>query len=115
MADLFPGPDKTTTAVGGNQDLNQRTGYLFNYNFNIQQQTPARTAFEAGYMGNTGQKQYGSVLLNQPRLPVNKDNPGVLPDTDSLSDPGSGIQPEHELSVEQLQRRLPEVRAASVA
>jgi len=31
--------------------------------------------FEVGFMGNTGQKQYGSVLLNQPRLPQNKDNP----------------------------------------
>jgi hypothetical protein len=75
VADLFPGPEKTTTAVGGNQDLNQRTGYLLNYNLNVQQQLRPGLLFEAGYMGNTGQKQYGSVLMNQPRLPVNKVTP----------------------------------------
>jgi hypothetical protein len=75
MADLFPGPEKSTTGVSSNQDLNQRTGYLYNYNLNIQHQVRPGLLLETGYMGNTGQKQYGSVLLNQPRLPQNKDNP----------------------------------------
>src|SRR5262249_55157813 len=58
-----------------NQDLNQRTGYLYNYNLNIQRQLRPSLLLEAGYMGNTGQKQYGSVLLNQPRLPSDPNNP----------------------------------------
>ena len=40
----FPGREKSTTAVSSNQDLNQRTGYLYNYNLNIQQPAPSRTA-----------------------------------------------------------------------
>ncbi|MCZ2152117.1 MAG: TonB-dependent receptor [Bryobacterales bacterium] len=75
MSDLFPGPEKSTTGVSSNQDLMQRTGYLYNYNLNIQHQIRPGLLIESGYMGNTGQKQYGSVLLNQPRLPLNKDNP----------------------------------------
>ncbi|MFN7921362.1 MAG: TonB-dependent receptor [Bryobacteraceae bacterium] len=75
MSDLFPGPEKSTTGVSSNQDLNQRTGYLYNYNLNVQHQLRPGLLFEAGYMGNTAQKQYGSILVNQPRLPVNKDNP----------------------------------------
>jgi hypothetical protein len=75
MSDLFPGPETSTTGVSSNQDLNQRTGYLYNYNLNIQQQIRPGLLLETGYMGNTGQKQYGSVLLNQPRLPVDKVNP----------------------------------------
>lgn len=75
MADLFPGPEKSTTGVSSNQDLKQRTGYLYNYNFNIQNQIRPGLILEAGYMGNTGQKQYGSVLVNQPRLPSNPTNP----------------------------------------
>ena len=69
MSDLFPGPDKSTTGVSSNQDLNQRTGYLYNYNLNIQHQVRPGLLLETGFMGNTGQKQYGSVLLNQPTLP----------------------------------------------
>lgn len=75
MSDLFPGPERSTTGVSSNQDLQQRTGYLYSYNLNIQQQIKPGLLVEAGFMGNTGQKQYGSVLLNQPRLPQNKDNP----------------------------------------
>jgi hypothetical protein len=75
VADLFPGPEKTTTAVGGNQDLNQRTGYFYNYNLNIQHQLRPGLLVEASYLGNTAQKQYGPVLVNQPRLPVNKITP----------------------------------------
>jgi hypothetical protein len=75
MSDLFPGPETSTTGVSSNQDLNQRTGYLYNYNLNIQHQIRPGLLVETGYMGNTGQKQYGSVLVNQPRLPVDKVNP----------------------------------------
>ena len=31
--------------------------------------------FESGYIGNNAQKQYGSVLMNQPRLPTDPNNP----------------------------------------
>ncbi|MCC6857401.1 MAG: TonB-dependent receptor [Bryobacterales bacterium] len=75
MADLFPPPEKSTTGVTRNQDLNQRTGYLFNYNFNIQHQIRPGLLFETGYMGNTAQKQYGDILVNQPRLPTDPNNP----------------------------------------
>ncbi len=75
MSDLFPGPEKTTSAVNSNQDLNQRTGYLYNYNLNIQHQLKPGLLIETGYIGNTGQKQYGSVLMNQPRLPSNTVTP----------------------------------------
>jgi len=75
MSDLFPPPEKSTTGVGSNQDLKQRTGYLFNYNFNLQHQIRPGLLFETGYMGNTGQKQYGSVMVNQPRLPTDPKNP----------------------------------------
>jgi len=51
VADLFPGPEKTTTAVSSNQDLNQRTGYLYNYNFNIQHQLRPGLLIETGFIG----------------------------------------------------------------
>lgn len=75
VQDLFPPPDKSATGVTRNQDLNQRTGYLYNYNLNVQHQIRPGLLVEAGYMGNTGQKQYGDILLNQPRLPSNPSNP----------------------------------------
>jgi hypothetical protein len=75
MPDLFPPAEKTTTAVSSNQDLNQRTGYIYNYNFNIQHQLRPGLLLESGYIGNTAQKQYGTVLVNQPRLPSNPNNP----------------------------------------
>jgi hypothetical protein len=75
MSDLFPPPERSTTGVTRNQDLNQRTGYLFNYNFNIQHQIRPGLLFETGYMGNTGQKQYGDIMVNQPRLPTDPNNP----------------------------------------
>ena len=68
MSDLFPGPEKTTSAVGSNQDLNQRTGYIYNYNLNIQHQLRPGLLLETGFMGNTAHKQYGNMLMNQPRL-----------------------------------------------
>ena len=61
--------------MSSNQDLNQRTGYLYNYNLNVQHQIRPGLLLETGFMGNTGQKQYGSVLLNQPALPSDPNNP----------------------------------------
>src|SRR5581483_2685934 len=75
MSDLFPAASQSTTGVSSNQDLHQRTGYLYNYNLNIQHQIRPGLLLETGYMGNTGQKQYGSVLLNQPSLPADPNNP----------------------------------------
>jgi hypothetical protein len=72
---LFPRADETTTGVTVNNDLNKRTGYLYNYNFNIQHQIRPGLLVETGYVGNTGHKQYGSILLNQPRLPRNPASP----------------------------------------
>ncbi len=75
MSDMFPPPEKSTTGVTRNQDLLQRNGYLFNYNFNIQQQLRPGLLAEAGYIGNTAQKQYGDIMVNQPRLPTDPNNP----------------------------------------
>jgi hypothetical protein len=75
LSELFPGPEKSTTGVSSNQDLNQRTGYLYNYNLNIQHQIRPGLLVESGYMGNTAQKQYGYVMMNQPRLPTDPNNP----------------------------------------
>jgi hypothetical protein len=71
MSELFPTPDKVPGAIGSNQDLSRRTGYIYQYNLNVQQQLSANLLIEAGYMGNTGHKQVGTVWVNQPRLPEN--------------------------------------------
>jgi hypothetical protein len=75
MSDLFPPAEKTTSAVNSNQDLNQRTGYIYNYNLNIQHQLRPGLLVEVGYMGNTAHKQYGNVMMNQPRLTPDPNNP----------------------------------------
>ena len=64
-------PDKVPGAIGSNQDLSRRTGYIYQYNLNIQHQLRANLLIETGYMGNTGHKQVGTVWVNQPRLPEN--------------------------------------------
>jgi hypothetical protein len=71
LNELFPTPDKVAGAVTSNQDLNRRTGYLYQYNFTIQHQLRTNLLLETGYLGNTGHKQVGTVWLNQPRLPEN--------------------------------------------
>lgn len=71
LSSLFPTPDKVPGAVTSNQDLSRRTGYIYQYNFTIQQQLRPDLLLEAGYLGNTGQKQVGTVWVNQPVLPLN--------------------------------------------
>ena len=87
--DLFPTPDRIPGAVGSNQDTRRRTGYIYQYNLNIQRQLRSGLLFETGYIGNTGHKQVGSVLVNQPRLPSS------LTDTSSfaLRAPYPGLVP----------------------
>jgi len=75
LTDLFPTAAELAGSVGSNNDLRRRDGYMYSYNFNIQHQLRPGTLVEAGYMGNTGHKQVGSILVNQPRLPSNPTNP----------------------------------------
>jgi hypothetical protein len=75
VSQLFPTPDKVAGAVNSNQDLNRRTGYIYQYNFTVQHQIRANLLLEAGYMGNTGQKQVGTVWVNQPVLPADPNAP----------------------------------------
>ena len=75
LSEQFPTPDKVAGAVTSNQDLGRRTGYIYQYNFTIQHQLRPNLLLETGYLGNTGQKQVGTVFLNQPRLPENPSAP----------------------------------------
>jgi len=69
MSELFPAPEATSATVSGNVDLGKRSGYIYQYNFNIQHQVRPGLLVETGYMGNTAHKQEGTVFVNQPRLP----------------------------------------------
>jgi hypothetical protein len=71
LSDLFPPAGAVKTAVTTNFDLNKRDGYIYQYNFSIQHELPHSMLFEAGYIGNTAQKQIGTVWINQPTLPAN--------------------------------------------
>lgn len=75
LTELFPTAAELAGSIGSNNDLNRRDGYMYSYNFNIQHQLRPSLLVETGYMGNTGQKQVGSILVNQPRLPSNGSNP----------------------------------------
>jgi hypothetical protein len=75
VSQLFPPPERTSASVSGNIDLRRRTGYIYQYNLNLQHQVRPGLLLEAGYIGNTGQKQPGTVFVNQPRLPANPNNP----------------------------------------
>ncbi|MBI3679448.1 MAG: carboxypeptidase regulatory-like domain-containing protein [Acidobacteria bacterium] len=70
FSQLFPAPSQVPGAVTSHQDLSRRTGYLYQYNLNVQHQLKPNLLLEAGYIGNTGHKQVGTVLVNQPRLPA---------------------------------------------
>lgn len=76
VSQLFPAPNETTTGITSQIDLGKRTGYIYNYNFNVQHQLRPGLLVEGGYMGNTGHKQIGSVMVNQPLLPADAANPG---------------------------------------
>jgi outer membrane receptor protein involved in Fe transport len=75
LSNLFPPPEQVPGAVTSNQDLSRRTGYIYQYNFTIQHQLRRNLLLEAGYLGNTGHKQVGTVWVNQPRLPADPANP----------------------------------------
>jgi len=75
LTDLFPTAAELAGSVGSNNDLRRRDGYMYSYNLNIQHQLGNNLMVEVGYMGNTGHKQVGGVLVNQPRLPANPANP----------------------------------------
>ena len=75
LTDLFPTAAQLAGSVGGNNDLNRRDGYMYSYNVNIQHQVKPSLLVEVGYMGNTGHKQVGSILVNQPVLPRDGANP----------------------------------------
>lgn len=75
MDNLFPTAAQAAGTVGSNNDLNRRDGYMYSYNLNIQYQLKPGLLVETGYMGNTGHKQVGSILVNQPRLPSNPNAP----------------------------------------
>lgn len=75
LTDLFPTAAELAGSVGSNNDLKRRDGYMYSYNLNIQQQLRNNLLLEVGYMGNTGHKQVGSILVNQPRLPSNPTSP----------------------------------------
>ncbi len=75
LSNLFPTPEQVPGAVTSNQDLSRRTGYIYQYNVTIQHQLGRNLLLEAGYLGNTGHKQVGTVWVNQPRLPENPANP----------------------------------------
>ena len=78
LSDLFPRPDQTRTSVSGAADLGKRTGYVYAYNLNIQRELRTGMLLEAGYIGNTGQKQIGTLYVNQPTLPADPANPSAF-------------------------------------
>ena len=71
LANLFPGPNQTNTSVATNVDLNKRDGYIYQYNLSVQRDLGRGMMLEAGYIGNSAQKQIGTVWVNQPGLPSN--------------------------------------------
>jgi hypothetical protein len=78
LSQLFPAPEQVRAGVSRNVDLRKRTGYVYQYNFNLQHQLSPATLVEAGYIGSTSQKGEGLnsfLWLNQPRLPSNPANP----------------------------------------
>ena len=75
LSELFPPPQNTPGSVGSRVDLNRRTGYIYQYNLTFQHQLRSGLLFETGYIGNTGHKQVGPILVNQPRLPSDPNNP----------------------------------------
>ncbi len=75
MSQLFPPAASATTGVTGDVDLNKRTGYVYQYNLNVQHQLTPSLLLEAGYVGNTAQKLESFVFVNQPLLPADPAHP----------------------------------------
>lgn len=78
LSNLFPAPNQTTASVNSNVDLKKRDGYIYQYNMSVQREIGNQVILEAGYIGNTGQKQIGTVWVNQPALPVNPAIPAAF-------------------------------------
>jgi hypothetical protein len=78
LSNLFPAPDQTSTSVSNAVDLRKRTGYVYSYNFTIQRELSSGMLLEAGYIGNTAQKQIGTLYVNQPVLPPDPLNPSAF-------------------------------------
>jgi len=78
LSNLFPGPNQTTASVNSDVDLKKRDGYIYQYNLSVQRELANQVILEAGYIGNTAQKQIGTVWVNQPTLPVNPASPGAF-------------------------------------
>ena len=89
ISQLFPTASAVQQGVSTALDLSHRTGYVYSYDANIQRQLRPTILIEAGYMGNIGQKQQGSVYVNQPVLPTS------LSDTRSFAqrDPYPNLSP----------------------
>ena len=75
LSQLFPGPNQTSASVSTDIDLKKRDGYIYQYNFSVQHELGRQMLVEAGYIGNTAQKQIGTVWVNQPTLPANPASP----------------------------------------
>jgi Carboxypeptidase regulatory-like domain/TonB dependent receptor-like, beta-barrel len=63
-ASVTPTTSSTTDAFTVAQNL--RTPYVYNYNFNIQQEIAQNTVLEVGYVGSAGRKLIHFVDINQP-------------------------------------------------
>ena len=62
---VIAGPtNQTTDAFTVSQKL--RTPYVYNYNFNVQQEIVHNTVFEIGYVGSAGRKLFHFIDINQP-------------------------------------------------
>jgi hypothetical protein len=63
-ASVTPGTASSRDAFTVAQNL--RTPYVYNYNFNIQQELAHNTVLEVGYVGSAGRKLFHFVDINQP-------------------------------------------------
>jgi hypothetical protein len=63
-ASVTPGTATTTDAFTVSHNL--RTPYVYNYNFNIQQEIVHNTVLEVGYVGSAGRKLFHFLDINQP-------------------------------------------------
>ncbi len=89
LSSLFPQPNQTTASVTTNVDLKKRDGYIYQYNFSIQHQLARGLLVEAGYIGNTAQKQIATEWVNQPLPPANP----LKPTPFSARDPYPALAP----------------------
>jgi len=61
---VMPGTAASTDAFTVSRNL--RTPYIYNYNFNIQQQLARNTVLQVGYVGSAGRKLFYFRDINQP-------------------------------------------------